>query len=75
MTLILNVPRSASIMGGTFMSMPEDYRQKFVAGLHNALSGYTGEDIDEAVRYSEQSKTKCVGIEATLEASIFRNRF
>jgi elongator complex protein 3 len=62
MTLILNVPRSASIMGGTFMSMPEDYRQKFVAGLHNALSGYTGEDIDEAVRYSEQSKTKCVGI-------------
>lgn len=49
-------------MGGTFMSMPEDYRQKFVAGLHNALSGYTGLDIDEAVRYSEQSKTKCVGI-------------
>jgi elongator complex protein 3 len=49
-------------MGGTFMSMPEDYRQKFVAGLHNALSGYTGQDIDEAVRYSEQSKTKCVGI-------------
>lgn len=50
------------IMGGTFMSMPEDYRQKFVAGLHNALSGHTGEDIDEAVKYSEQSKTKCVGI-------------
>jgi histone acetyltransferase (RNA polymerase elongator complex component) len=32
------------------MSMPEDYRHKFVAGLHNALSGYTGEDVDEAVR-------------------------
>lgn len=50
------------IMGGTFMSMPEDYRHKFIAGLHNALSGYTGENVDEAVRFSEQSKTKCVGI-------------
>lgn len=39
-----------SIMGGTFMSMPEDYRHKFIAGLHNALSGHTGEDVDEAVK-------------------------
>jgi len=39
------------IMGGTFMSMPEDYRSQFVAQLHNALSGFTGTDIDEAVRY------------------------
>jgi elongator complex protein 3 len=49
-------------MGGTFMSMPEEYRHKFIAGLHNALSGHTGEDLDEAVRYSEQGKSKCVGI-------------
>ena len=33
------------------MSMPEDYRNEFVAQLHNALSGFTGTDIDEAVRY------------------------
>ena len=38
------------IMGGTFMSMPEDYRNKFIAQLHNALSGFTGLDVDEAVR-------------------------
>ena len=50
------------IMGGTFMSMPEDYRTKFIAQLHNALSGFTGLDIDEAVRYSEQSKSKAIGI-------------
>ncbi|KAJ9095317.1 Elongator subunit [Naganishia friedmannii] len=50
------------VMGGTFMSMPEDYRHKFIAGLHNALSGHTGEDIDEAVKFSEQGKSKCVGI-------------
>ncbi|WWC58215.1 elongator complex protein 3 [Kwoniella dejecticola CBS 10117] len=50
------------IMGGTFMSMPEDYRHKFAAGLHNALSGHVTDDIDEAVKFSEQSKIKCVGI-------------
>ena len=38
------------IMGGTFMSMPEEYRNKFIAQLHNALSGFTGLDVDEAVR-------------------------
>ncbi|OBZ65743.1 Elongator complex protein 3 [Grifola frondosa] len=50
------------IMGGTFMSMPEEYRNKFIAQLHNALSGFTGFDVDEAVRYSEQSKSKAIGI-------------
>lgn len=44
------------------MSMPESYRHSFIAGLHNALSGFTGTDVDEAVRFSEQAKTKCVGI-------------
>ena len=42
------------IMGGTFMSMPEDYRSQFVAQLHNALSGFTGTDVDEAVRYIDE---------------------
>jgi elongator complex protein 3 len=38
------------VMGGTFMSMPEDYRNQFIAQLHNALSGFTGTNVDEAVR-------------------------
>ena len=50
------------IMGGTFMSLPEDYRSWFIANLHNALSGHTTADVDESVRYSEQSMTKCIGI-------------
>ncbi|KAG9038891.1 Elongator subunit [Tulasnella sp. JGI-2019a] len=50
------------VMGGTFMSQPEQYRNKFIAQLHNALSGFTGTDVDEAVRYSEQSKSKAIGI-------------
>ncbi|SCV66889.1 BQ2448_5535 [Microbotryum intermedium] len=50
------------IMGGTFMSLPESYRSGFVTSLHNSLSGYTGNDIDEAVIYAEQAQTKCIGI-------------
>ncbi|CAL9738171.1 elongator complex protein 3 [Monosporozyma servazzii] len=50
------------IMGGTFMSLPTDYREDFITQLHNALSGFNGNDIDEAIRYSQQSLTKCVGI-------------
>lgn len=44
------------------MSMPQDYREQFIAQLHNALSGFTGKDVDEAVRYSERAKSKAIGI-------------
>lgn len=50
------------LMGGTFMSMPEDYRNWFIANLHNALSGHTTSDVDEAVQFSEQSIQKCIGL-------------
>lgn len=50
------------IMGGTFMSLPESYRDWFISQLHNALSGYTTSNVDEAVQFAEQSQTKCVGI-------------
>jgi len=39
------------IMGGTFMSMPEDYREYFIRNLHDALSGHSSSSVDEAVRY------------------------
>jgi len=50
------------LMGGTFMSLPDDYRNWFIANLHNALSGATTNDVDEAVKLSERSQTKCIGI-------------
>lgn len=50
------------VMGGTFMSLPKDYRENFITQLHNALTGYNGTDVDEAVRFSQQSLTKCIGI-------------
>ena len=50
------------VMGGTFMSLPEDYRDYFIRNLHDALSGHSSNDVPEAVKYSEKSKTKCIGI-------------
>ena len=50
------------IMGGTFMSLDKDYRDNFIKNLHDALSGHTSTTVEEAIRYSEQSKAKCIGI-------------
>ncbi|XP_054743006.1 elongator complex protein 3 [Anastrepha obliqua] len=50
------------VMGGTFMSLDEKYRNDFIMQLHDALSGHTSRDIKEAIRYSEISNVKCIGI-------------
>ena len=50
------------LMGGTFMSLPEDYRDYFVRNLHDALSGHRSRTVAEAVRFSEQSKSRCIGL-------------
>jgi len=50
------------VMGGTFMSLAEDYRDYFIRNLHDALSGHSSNNVSEAVKYSEKSKTKCIGI-------------
>lgn len=50
------------VMGGTFMCLSEEYRDFFIRNLHDALSGHTSSSVEEAVKYSEKSKVKCVGI-------------
>ncbi|XP_043237976.1 elongator complex protein 3 [Amphibalanus amphitrite] len=50
------------VMGGTFMALPEEYRDYFIRNLHDALSGHTSGSVQEAVQYSERSRTKCIGI-------------
>uniref|UniRef100_A0A1B0D1A5 Elongator complex protein 3 n=1 Tax=Phlebotomus papatasi TaxID=29031 RepID=A0A1B0D1A5_PHLPP len=50
------------VMGGTFMSLPEEYRDYFIRNLHDALSGHSSSNVAEAVRFSERSKVKCIGI-------------
>ena len=32
-------------MGGTFMALPEDYRDYFIRNLHDALSGHTSGSV------------------------------
>lgn len=49
-------------MGGTFMSMPTDYRDYFIRNLHDALSGHTSSTVEEAVRYGEEGRSKCIGL-------------
>ncbi|MCL4127497.1 UNVERIFIED_CONTAM: hypothetical protein GTU68_058855 [Idotea baltica] len=50
------------VMGGTFMALSEDYRDYFIRRLHDALSGHSSSSVEEAVKYSERSNTKCIGI-------------
>ena len=50
------------LMGGTFMSLPTEYRDWFVRNLHDALSGASSTSVVDAVAASEQSHTKCVGL-------------
>ena len=50
------------LMGGTFMSLPLDYRDYFVRNLHDALSGHSSSNVQEAVKFSEQSRTRCIGL-------------
>ncbi|KAK8933572.1 hypothetical protein KSP39_PZI015652 [Platanthera zijinensis] len=57
------------LMGGTFMSLPADYRDYFIRNLHDALSGHTSANIEEAVSYSEHGAVKCIGM--TIETGRF----
>jgi histone acetyltransferase (RNA polymerase elongator complex component) len=56
------------LMGGTFMSLPADYRDYFIRNLHDALSCHTSANVEEVVCYSEHSAVKCIGM--TIEISI-----
>ena len=49
-------------MGGTFMSLDPSYRDYFIRNLHDALSGHNSENVAEAVAYSQDAETKCIGI-------------
>ena len=50
------------VMSGTFMILSEEYREFFIRNLHDALSRQTSSSVAKAVKYSEKSWTKCIGI-------------
>lgn len=45
------------LMGGTFMSLPLDYRDYFVRNLHDALSGHSSSSVCEAARSPHHCRT------------------
>lgn len=50
------------VMGGTFMSLPDTYKNWFIINLHDALSGSKSSTLEEAIYRSQKSKIKCIGI-------------
>mgnify|MGYP000495276434 FL=1 len=44
------------------MSLDPSYRDYFIRNLHDALSGHNSENVAEAVTYSQDAETKCIGI-------------
>ena len=38
------------------------YRDFFIRNLHDALSGHSSNNVKESIKFSEESKTKCIGI-------------
>jgi elongator complex protein 3 len=50
------------VMGGTFLSLPGDYRRDFVRGLYDALTGNFSATLEEAIGVAEHARAKCVGI-------------
>ncbi len=50
------------IMGGTFLSMPKNYRDWFVKSIYDALNGRIARDLNEAKKINETSEHRCVGM-------------
>ena len=44
------------------MSLDEEYIDYFIRNLHDALSGHGSSNVKEAVKFSEESRSKCIGI-------------
>jgi hypothetical protein len=39
----------------------DENRDYFIRNLHDALSGYHSQSIEESIAYSENAVTKCIG--------------
>ncbi|ELQ74724.1 RNA polymerase II elongator complex, subunit ELP3/histone acetyltransferase [Trachipleistophora hominis] len=50
------------IMGGTFLSLSNEYKRDFVKKLHDSLSGHCSSTLEEAIKFGEHGKIKCIGI-------------
>ncbi len=44
------------------MSLDQEYRDYFIRNLHDALSGHRSHNVNEAIKFSDESRAKCIGI-------------
>lgn len=50
------------VMGGTFLSTPQEYQYGFIKGLYDALNGVESASLEEAMRANETAFSRCVGL-------------
>jgi len=50
------------VMGGTFLSLPQDYQHYFVRRCLEAITGVPSETLEEAKRNAEHSRIRNIGI-------------
>ncbi len=50
------------VMGGTFLSYPEEYQYWFVKSCYDALNGSVSENLEAATRLNESARHRCVGL-------------
>ena len=50
------------IMGGTFLASPVDYQYEFIRDCFDALNGTQSGSLEEAQRYNENARHRCVGL-------------
>lgn len=50
------------IMGGTFLSTPEDYQRHFIKRCFDAMTGHEARNLEEAISRAEKSSIRPVGI-------------
>ena len=50
------------VMGGTFIATPKSYRYEFTKGIYDGLNGYVSKDLEEAKKFNETTKQRCVAL-------------
>ncbi|MCL4343688.1 MAG: tRNA uridine(34) 5-carboxymethylaminomethyl modification radical SAM/GNAT enzyme Elp3 [Nitrososphaerota archaeon] len=50
------------VMGGTFLSFPQDYQEWFIKGIYDGLNEHMSPTMNEAVELNETAKNRCVGL-------------
>lgn len=50
------------IMGGTFLQMPKEYKEKFVKAIYNALNNKKSKTLQDAKKKNEKAKHRMIGL-------------